>query len=261
MDLGIQNKVALVMGAGGGLGSAISKSLAHEGCLVVLADLDLAAAQRICADIIDCGGRALAVEWDLSKSLLTNSRFEQITRTVGNIDILINNSGGPRPAKTQDISETDWRDYFESMVLSLMTLTRLTLPAMQKNGWGRIITSTSSGVVAPISGLAASNSLRLALVGWSKSLAQEVAGDGVTVNVVVPGRIATQRIESLDLTRAIAAGMSPHEIAAASTASIPIGRYGEPREYADAVAFLASQRASYITGAILRVDGGLIQSI
>lgn len=261
MDLGIQNKVALVMGAGGGLGSAIAKGLAREGCRVVLADLNLGAAQRASADIAAAGGNSMAVEWDLADIASIAHRLEHIARDVGPVDILINNSGGPKPAPTHAIGEQDWRGYFDAMVLSLMTLTRLVLPGMQAKGWGRVVTSTSSGVVAPIPGLAASNALRLALVGWSKSLAQEVAKDGVTVNIAIPGRVATQRIASLDRSRAEAAGVPPEAVTAASTASIPIGRYGDPSEYADAVVFLASQRAAYITGTSLRVDGGLISSL
>lgn len=261
MDLGIQNKVALVMGAGGGLGSAIAKGLAREGCRVVLADVNLGAAQRASAEIVAAGGNSTAVEWDLADIASIARRLEHITQDVGPVDILINNSGGPKPAQTHDISEQDWRAYFDAMVLSLMSLTRLVLPGMQAKGWGRVVTSTSSGVVAPIPGLAASNALRLALVGWSKSLAQEVAKHGITVNIAIPGRVATQRIASLDRSRAAAAGVAPEAVTAASTASIPMGRYGDPGEYADAVVFLASQRAAYITGTSLRVDGGLISSI
>ena len=125
----------------------------------------------------------------------------------------------------------------------------------------RIITSTSSGVVAPIPNLAISNALRLSLVGWSKTLAGEVARDGVTANIVLPGRIATDRIRFLDEQRAKREGRSVAEVAAASTASIPAGRYGEPQEYANVVAFLASEGASYVTGSVIRVDGGMIASL
>ena len=147
------------------------------------------------------------------------------------------------------------------MVLSVIGLTDRVLPSMRARRWGRIVTSTSSGVVAPIPNLAVSNALRLSLVGWSKTLAREVAADGITANIILPGRIATDRIRFLDEQKAKREGKPLEAVVAESTASIPAGRYGRPEEYGDAVAFLASQRASYITGSIIRVDGGYIASI
>jgi 3-oxoacyl-[acyl-carrier protein] reductase len=147
------------------------------------------------------------------------------------------------------------------MVVGVIHLTDLALGAMRAAGFGRIITSTSSGVVAPIPNLGISNALRMSLVGWSKTLAREVAADGVTVNVAIPGRIATGRIRQLDEARAKREGSDVAAVVAASTQSIPVGRYGEPDEYAAGVAFLASRQASYITGTTLRIDGGLISSI
>ena len=147
------------------------------------------------------------------------------------------------------------------MVLSVIALTDRVLPCMRQRKWGRIITSTSSGVVAPIPNLGISNALRLSLVGWSKTLAREVGGDGITTNIVLPGRIATPRITFLDEQKARREGRAVEEIAAESVASIPVGRYGRPEEYADVVAFLASERAAYVTGSVIRIDGGLIASI
>ena len=147
------------------------------------------------------------------------------------------------------------------MVLSVIALTDRVLPSMRQRKWGRIITSTSSGVVAPIPNLGISNALRLSLVGWSKTLAREVGGDGITTNIVLPGRIATPRITFLDEQKARREGRAVEEIAAESVASIPVGRYGRPEEYADVVAFLASERAAYVTGSVIRIDGGLIASI
>jgi 3-oxoacyl-[acyl-carrier protein] reductase len=132
---------------------------------------------------------------------------------------------------------------------------------MRAKRWGRVITSASSGVIAPIPNLGVSNTLRSALVGWSKTLAREVARDGITVNVVVPGRIATDRIQFLDAEKARREGRPVDQVAAESTASIPLGRYGRPEEYADVIAFLASAQASYVTGSTVRVDGGLIPSV
>jgi 3-oxoacyl-[acyl-carrier protein] reductase len=147
------------------------------------------------------------------------------------------------------------------MVLSVIAITDRVLPGMRVRGWGRVITSTSSGVVVPIPNLGISNALRLSLVGWSKTLAREVARDGITANIVLPGRIATDRIRFLDEAKAKREGRPVEEVAAESTSSIPIGRYGRPEEYGDVVAFLASERASYLTGSVIRVDGGLIASI
>jgi 3-oxoacyl-[acyl-carrier protein] reductase len=132
---------------------------------------------------------------------------------------------------------------------------------MRERKWGRIITSTSSGIVAPIPNLGISNALRLSLVGWSKTLSREVARDGITTNIILPGRIATDRIKFLDEAKAKREGRTVEEVSAESTGSIPVGRYGKPQEYADVVAFLASERAAYITGSSIRVDGGLIASI
>jgi 3-oxoacyl-[acyl-carrier protein] reductase len=147
------------------------------------------------------------------------------------------------------------------MVLGVIALTDRVLPGMREQSWGRIITSTSSGVVSPIPNLGVSNALRMSLVGWSKTLAREVGGDGVTVNIVLPGRIATRRITQLDEARAEREGRTVAEVQAASTATIPLGRYGRPEEYGAMVAFLAGDGASYVTGSTIRIDGGLIPAI
>src|SRR5690606_10981625 len=144
---------------------------------------------------------------------------------------------------------------------SVIAITDKVLPGMRARKWGRIITSTSSGVVAPIPNLGISNALRMSLVGWSKTLSREVGRDGVTVNIVLPGRIATKRITCLDEQRAKRENRPVAEIAAESTAPIPAGRYGDPDEDGDVVAFMASTRASYLTGSVMRVDGGMIPSI
>jgi 3-oxoacyl-[acyl-carrier protein] reductase len=154
-----------------------------------------------------------------------------------------------------------WSKSFQSMVLSVIAITDRVLPGMKAKKWGRIITSTSSGVVTPIPNLGISNALRLSLVGWSKTLAREVGRDGITANIVLPGRVLTDRIRFLDEQKAKREGKTVAEVAAESTASIPVGRYGKPEEYGDMIAFLASRNASYLTGSVIRVDGGLIQSI
>jgi 3-oxoacyl-[acyl-carrier protein] reductase len=182
-------------------------------------------------------------------------------RTVGTISVLVNNTGGPPPSRADTVDPAVWLQQFQNMNLSVMRLTNRLLPAMKEQGWGRIIVSTSSGVVSPIDNLAVSNSLRLALVGWSKTLAKEVAPAGVTVNVVVLGRVATQRTRSLDQMKAKREQRSVVDVETESLSRIPLGRFGRPEEYADVVAFLASDRSSYVTSSVIRVDGGMIASI
>ena len=261
MDLGIREKVALVTAAAGGLGGAIARSLAAEGARVALADLNAAAVTGLAQDIVRDGGDALALSWDSADYEAARRGLDQIGEKFGTVDILVNVTGGPPPTPAAGVSIEDWDKYFRSMVLSVIHLTDLVLPSMKDKKWGRIITSTSSGVIAPIPNLGLSNALRLNLVGWSKTLASEVASSGITANIILPGRIATTRIEQLDLARAERDGKTVEEVRGASTARIPAGRYGQPAEYGDVVAFLASQRASYMTGSVVRVDGGYVASI
>ncbi|RDK07855.1 SDR family oxidoreductase [Cupriavidus lacunae] len=261
MQLGIEGKVGLVLGGGGGLGSAIALALAAEGVKVVVADVNEEAASRTAATIAAKGGTALARTWDLADLASIETHVAAIEAQFGQVDILVNNTGGPPPTTAFGQETALWRKHFESMVLSVIAITDRVLPGMRARQWGRIVTSTSSGVVAPIPNLGISNALRLSLVGWSKTLAREVGRDGVTVNIVLPGRIATDRIRFLDEAKAGREQRPVEEVSAESTAAIAVGRYGRPEEYADAVAFLASDRAGYITGSTIRIDGGLIQSI
>lgn len=261
MDFGISGKTALVMGAGGGLGGAIALALAKEGVQVAAADIALPAAQATVSKIVEAGGRAAAIQWDLADLGRIGPALDQVTAELGEVDILINNTGGPPPTPAQGQSPELWSEHFRGMVLSVIAITDAVLPGMKARKWGRVITSTSSGVIAPIPNLAISNALRMSLVGWSKSLAAEVGRFGVTANIVLPGRINTQRIAFLDQQKARREGREMASIVSDSTASIPVGRYGEPREYGDVVAFLASARASYLTGSVIRVDGGMIASV
>ncbi|MGX9182162.1 SDR family oxidoreductase [Mesorhizobium sp. BHbdii] len=261
MDLGIAGKTALVLGAGGGLGGAIARALAREGAQIACGDIGKEAAQATVEAIRANGGEATAVVWDLADRDAIPRVLSEAAGTFGPIDILVNNTGGPPPTPASGQDASAWLKHFEAMVLSVIALTDAVLPGMRDCQWGRVITSTSSGVLAPIANLGLSNALRLSLVGWSKTLAREVGLDGITCNVVVPGRIATQRIKFLDEQKAKREDRDVESVSSESTASIPLGRYGAPEEYADVVAFLASRRASYITGSVVRVDGGLIQSI
>lgn len=258
MDLGIAGKTALVLGGGGGLGGAIAQALAAEGAGVAVADISPQAAERTVEAVAALGGKAVSLEWDLGDLGSIDRHITTVEGALGPVEILVNNTGGPPPSPVGGQDPEIWLRHFQSMVMSVIAITDRVAPLMRSRGWGRIITSASSGVIAPIPNLGLSNALRGSLLGWSKTLAREVAADGVTCNVVVPGRIGTQRTRFLDQAKAEREGRSVEETSADSVASIPVGRYGEPREYAAAVAFLASTQASYITGSVMRVDGGLI---
>jgi len=261
MDLGLEGKTALVLGAGGGLGGAISRTLAAEGVNVAVADINSAAASATVREITTVHRRAMPITWDLTDLGAIQANVAAIETEFGEVDILVNITGGPPPTPAAGQAPSVWSKHFQMMVLSVIAITDRVLPGMRKRKWGRIITSTSSGVIAPIPNLSISNALRLSLVGWSKTLAREVARDGITVNIVLPGRIATPRITFLDEQKAKRESRTVADVMVESTRSIPLGRYGDPREYADVVTFLASARASYVTGSVIRVDGGLIQSI
>jgi 3-oxoacyl-[acyl-carrier protein] reductase len=258
MDLGLRGKTALVLGGGGGLGRAIAKSLAGEGARIAVAGIR---AESLSGTQAAIGGKTLSLVWDLADLAQIDPQVSRIERELGPVDILVNNTGGPPPTPASGQDPALWSKQFQAMVLSVIAITDRVLPNMRVRHWGRIITSTSSGVMTPIPNLAISNSLRLSLVGWSKTLAREVAKDGITANIVLPGRIATGRIKFLDQAKAKREERSVEDVEAESTAAIPAGRLGKPEEYGDVVAFLASERAAYITGSVVRVDGGLIPSI
>lgn len=260
MDLGLTGKRALVLSSSRGLGLGVARSLAAEGAEVFMTARSAERLEAAAAEINAAGrGRAHTYVADLARD--TAGVFEAAMGALGGIDILVANTGGP-PARTALlVKPEEWTPQFEAMVVPVFTLASLVLPGMRERGFGRILTIASSGVVQPIPNLAMSNALRSSIAGWSKTLASEVAKDGITVNMVLPGRIHTDRVDELDAANAKVQGKSPDEVAAAARAAIPAGRYGRVEEFADTVCFLASERASYITGSMIRVDGGATRSV
>ena len=261
MDLGIAGKVALVTAASSGLGRAIAVALAAEGAHVAVTGRDK---ERLDATVAACaehGVSALAVEWDLADHAGAAGVVARVASELGPVDILVNNTGGPPPTSALGQDAEVWEGMYGSMVLPVIRLTDAVIGGMRERGWGRIITSTSSGPITPIANLGISNTLRASLHAWSKTVSNEVAADGVTVNVIVPGRITTPRTDSLDRGRAEREGRPFEEVRRESSAQIPAGRYGTPEEYGAVAAFLASRQAAYVTGSTVRVDGGQIPSV
>jgi len=262
MDLGISGKRALVLASSRGLGLGIATALANEGVNVLMVGRS---GEKLDANAkaINALGKGKA-EWvwgDLGEETFVPSMIEAVKTKLGGIDILVNNTGGPTPGLAQDITPDKLDTFFQSMVLRVITLTNALVPQMKEQGWGRILTVASSGVFEPIPNLALSNTLRGALVGFNKTLSSEVAGLGITANMLLPGRIHTDRIDELDGANAKRLGKSMEEVREASVKSIPAGRLGTVEEFAAAGAFLCSQPASYITGTMLHVDGGAAKSI
>jgi 3-oxoacyl-[acyl-carrier protein] reductase len=262
MDLGIAGKRALVLASSRGLGKGIAVALAREGAHVLLCGRSSETLAANCAAINAEGlGRADWVQADLGDETFVETVVAAVSEKLGGLDILVNNSGGPTPGTTEDMSEEKLLTYFQSMVLRIITLTNRLLPGMKQQRWGRILTVASSGVIEPISGLALSNTLRPALAGWSKTLSTEVAQYGITSNMLLPGSIFTDRLKSLDAAAAERSGRSVEDVKAASEKAIPARRYGTVEEFAATAAFLCSAPASYVTGSLVRCDGGAAHSV
>lgn len=260
MDLGLTGKRALVMGASRGIGRGIARILAAEGCELVTAARNIDRLEEDAEALRSEHGVAVtARHLDLSDQASVDALAEFLA--AEGVDIVINNSGGPPPSGALGVSKDLWRSHFESMVLGLITLTEAAVGPMRAKGWGRILTIASSGVVQPIPTLGVSNTLRSSLVAFSKTLAGEVAADGVTANVILPGRIDTERVAELDGRAAERDNLPITDVRRNAAAAIPAGRYGTVEEFASTAVFLVSVPAGYVTGHVVRVDGGMIRSI
>ena len=257
MDLGLKRKRALVMGSTRGMGQGIAARLAAEGAEVAVCGRKLADAQESAAGI--SGSRAYAL--DLSDQNSISALIKALKADFGDLDIIVCNGGGPPPGSIADVTAETWATQFQAMFINQLTIVNTFLPAMRERGWGRILVVSSSGIVQPIPNLGISNAIRASQVGWAKTLSSEVAPDGVTVNTVAPGRIHTDRVNQIDAAAAAKQGKPVDDIARASHATIPMGRYGSVAEFADTAVYLLSDNASYITGSVIKVDGGMIRGV
>jgi 3-oxoacyl-[acyl-carrier protein] reductase len=260
VDLGLKGKVAMVAGASRGLGFAVAKALADEGALVSVASRESSAIATAVERIEERGpGIAFGFAADL-RSADGITRWHRATvEHFGPVDLLVTNSGGPPAGPVLSFDDGAWQNAFELLVLGAIRMVREVLPSMVDRKKGSVVMMTSSSVKQVIPNLALSNVLRPSVAALSKSLANEYASHGIRVNHIVPGRIATNRVRELDEVNSKKRGVTVEEQQRLSFATIPIGRYGEPEEFGRAVAFLLSESASYITGATLQVDGGMIQ--
>ncbi len=249
MNLGLENRVALVMGASRGIGRAIAVALAREGVRVAISSRSQEKLGEAAAEI---GERATPFLADAKDPERLEALPAEVEKKLGAIEILVLNTGGPPFGGALDHELDDWEAAYRSLVLAPRVLTGAVVPGMRERGWGRIVNVGSSSTREPIPGLNLSNSHRMAAVGFLKTLSREVAADGITVNTVATGRFATERL-------ADAAG-SLEAAEEAARSEIPAARLGLPEEYGDLVAFLCSERAAYITGTVIPIDGGLLRS-
>lgn len=262
MDTGLRGRVALVTGASQGIGRAIAESFAAEGAHVVLGARNIAALESLAAEMEErYHVRVLAHAVDVAIPEQVVEYAQAGIEAFGKIDICVTNAGGPPAKSFLNTTDAEWQAAFALNLHSVVRLARAVLPAMQRQHWGRIVTLTSVSVKQPVPDLILSNSIRTGVMGLVRSLANEFGKDGITVNNVGPGFTATERLQRLAATRAAATEISKEDIMAGYAAQVPLGRIGEPREIADAVVWLASERASFITGQTLLVDGGAYRGL
>jgi 3-oxoacyl-[acyl-carrier protein] reductase len=262
VDLGLRGKVALIAAASRGLGRAIAEELGAEGASLVMCARGKEALTEASEAVRAASGvDVLSVPADVSRPDDVTRLVRSAIARFGRIDILVTNAGGPPSGNFESLGPEKWDEAVRLTLLSTVNLCREALPGMRQRKWGRIINVTSITVKQPVDGLMLSNSLRAGVTGFARTLANEVAADGITVNNILPGYTQTQRIESLAKAAAEREGISIDESLKKWTAEIPMRRLGEPREFAALAAFLASERASFITGTSIQVDGGWIRSL
>lgn len=262
MDLGLKGKTALVAASSRGLGRAVADELAREGANLVMCARTVGPLEQAGRDIFkETRAEVVTVPTDLSEPDDVERLVETAKADFGRIDILVTNTGGPPPGPFESHSPEVWSDAVRQNLYSVLGLTRAVLPEMKEAGWGRIVNITSIAVKQPVDGLILSNSVRAAVTGFAKTLSNEVAPFGVTVNNVMPGYTRTERLEQLAADIAERTGMRIEKAIAGWETQIPMQRIGSPEEFAGIVAFLASERASYITGVSIPVDGGSIRAL
>jgi 3-oxoacyl-[acyl-carrier protein] reductase len=260
MDLDLQDKRALVTGASRGLGYATALALLKEGCKVVINGRDEGRLQAAAGQLrIETGGEAFAVPADLSAPGAAEQVISEAALVLNGLDILICNAGGPPPGAFESFDEAAWQKAIDVSFMSSVRLIQAALPFLRRSDSASVLTVTSYAVKQPISNLVLSNSVRLATIGLTKSLALELGAEGIRFNSVLPGWTETERVSQLMLSRAQAAGTTPEDEMAKQAREIPLGRMGRPEEFASAAVFLVSPAASYITGVMLQVDGGTIK--
>lgn len=262
MDLGLKGKVALVAGASQGLGKAIAHAFAREGAKVSICARG-EAKLRAAAEEIErqTRGEVLAVAADVTRAEDVRRFVGSSAERFGRVDIMITNAGGPPPGEFMKFTDDDWEAAFRLNLLSAIRLTREAVPYMRQAGGGRVININSFAVKDPIAGLVLSNTIRVGGIGLAKTLSRELAKDNILINNVCPGRIDTERHRKLNEDRAKRWNKPLEEVDREMKAEVPLGRYGIPEEVADLVVFLSSERASYITGTTIQIDGGLIRAV
>lgn len=257
MDLGISGRVAMVAAASKGLGRAVAESLAAEGCRLSICSRSLQSLEPVREAL---GGDSLAVACDVSRPEDLQRWYDETVARFGQVDILVTNTGGPPAAEFLQLTEAQWYEGVESTLMNVIRLSRLVIPGMQSRKWGRIVHLTSFVAKQPVALLTVSSTLRAGISGLTKTLADQVAQNGILVNAVLPGHFLTDRQKHLSELRAKEQGITPQEYLDKAVHAIPVGRYGQPRELGDTVAFLCSERASFITGVSLQIDGGQTRS-